>query len=151
MLFIKSPWRAAKFRWFGSVTSSPTIIRWGGTLKTHGEGPNGHREWVTLFGAQNELDFCSALGDLAPTTHVGSQQIGYRQIAREWSDGGCICFPFISTPPRSYDAAGGGGDSVELNWLGDYRRDRGIKNAPATCPPRLPLHCPCWLTIDCCV
>ncbi len=85
-------------------------------LETHGEGPNGRREGVALSGAQNELDFCSGLGDLAPAAHVGSRQIGYRRIARAGSDGGCISFPFNSAPPRSYDVAGSGGDSVKLNW-----------------------------------
>jgi hypothetical protein len=51
-----------------------------------------------------------------PATHVGSRQIGCRQIARAGSDGGRIRFPFNSAPPRRYDAAGGGGDSIELNW-----------------------------------
>ncbi len=87
---------------------------WGGAFETHGEGPNGRREGVALSGAQNELDFCSGFGDLAPAAHVGSWQIGCRRIAR--ADGGCIRFPFNSAPLRSYDAAGGGGDSVKLDW-----------------------------------
>jgi hypothetical protein len=85
-------------------------------FETHEEGPNGRGEGVALSGAQNELDFCSGLGDLAPATHVGSWQRGCRLIARAGSDGGCICNPFDSAPPRSYDVAGRGGDSVELNW-----------------------------------
>jgi hypothetical protein len=31
-------------------------------------------------------------------------------------DSGRIRFLFNSAPPRRYDAAGGGGDSIELNW-----------------------------------
>ena len=85
-------------------------------FKTHGEGPNGRREGVALLGAQNELDFCSGSGNLAPATHIGSWQIGCRRIARAGSDGGYIHNPFDSAPPRRYKAAGGGCDFVELNW-----------------------------------
>ena len=48
--------------------------------------------------------------------HVGSRQIGSLQIARAGSDKGCIRIPFGSVPPRRFDAAGSGGNSVELNW-----------------------------------
>ncbi len=96
--------------------SSPTIIRRGGMFETHGDGPNGHREGVALSGAQNELNFCSGSGDLALAAHIRLRQIGCRRIARAGFDGGCICFPFNSAPPRSYDAAGRGDNSVELNW-----------------------------------
>jgi hypothetical protein len=85
-------------------------------LKTHGEGPKGHWEWVALSAAQNGLDFCGGSGNLALAVHVGSLQIGYHRIARAESYSGCIRFPFNSAPPRSYDTAGGGGNSVELNW-----------------------------------
>ncbi len=96
--------------------SPPTIIRRGGTFETRGEGPNGHREGVALSGAQNELNFCSGLGNLVPAAHVRSRQIGCRRIAQAGSHGGCIRNPFDSALPRSYDAAGYGGNSVELNW-----------------------------------
>ncbi len=85
-------------------------------LKTHGEVPKGCQEWVALSGAQNELDFCSGLGNLALAVHVGSRQIGYRRIAQAGSYSGCIRFPLNSAHPRSYDAAGDGGNSVKLNW-----------------------------------
>ncbi len=68
------------------------------------------------MGAQNELDFCSGSGDLAPAAHIGLRQRGCCRIARAGSDGGCIRNPFDSAPPRSYDAAGRGGNSVKLNW-----------------------------------
>ena len=44
------------------------------------------------------------------------RRIGYRRIAREGSYPGRIRVPFNSSPLRSYDAAGGGCDSIELKW-----------------------------------
>ncbi len=110
------PWRAEKFWWLSLFASSPTIICRGGTFETHKEGPNGRWEGVALLGAQNELNFCSGSGNLAPATHVGLWQRGYCRVARAGSNEGCICNPFDSAPPRSYDSAGRGGNSVELNW-----------------------------------